>query len=143
LKKWRNKEDYLVFIGVFNFLGRMLVLTKALFHSYFPFLNFLNQMIHFYRSIWVNLTKTCFRSLHTFSSIVPCEATFYPFTPDFMKWLYSKVHMLPVKEKCNVYFLMLNCVCSWNQIACFLCIIYNLWYIYFPSSNIPNPKILC
>jgi hypothetical protein len=32
------------------------------------------------------------------------EATLCPFTPGSMRWLYSKVHMLPVKEKCKVYF---------------------------------------
>jgi hypothetical protein len=55
-----------------------------------------------------------------------CEATFCPFILDFMKWLYSKVHMLSVKEKCKIYLWMLSCVCSWNQIVCFLCIIYDL-----------------
>jgi len=30
-----------------------------------------------------------------------CEVTFYPSTFSSMKWLYSKVHMLPMKEKCK------------------------------------------
>lgn len=33
-----------------------------------------------------------------------CEVTSYPFTPDFTKWLYSEVHLLLMKGKCNVYF---------------------------------------
>jgi hypothetical protein len=32
------------------------------------------------------------------------EATLCPSTPSSMRWLYSKVHMLPMKEKCKVYF---------------------------------------
>jgi hypothetical protein len=31
------------------------------------------------------------------------EATFCPYIPGFMRWLYSKVHMLLVKERCKVY----------------------------------------
>jgi hypothetical protein len=31
----------------------------------------------------------------------PCDATFYPSTPSSMRWLYLKIHMLPVKEKCK------------------------------------------
>ncbi len=30
-----------------------------------------------------------------------CDATFWPSTFGSMKWLYLKVHMLPVKEKCK------------------------------------------
>ncbi len=33
-----------------------------------------------------------------------CEATFYPFTPSFMRWLYLKIHMLLVKEKWKCIF---------------------------------------
>jgi hypothetical protein len=54
-----------------------------------------------------------------------CEVTFYPSTHGSMSWLYLKVHMLLVKEKCKMYLYILNCVCSWKQIFCFLCIIYD------------------
>jgi hypothetical protein len=35
---------------------------------------------------------------------VPCEVTFCHSTPDSMRWLYLKVHMLSVKEKCKCIF---------------------------------------
>jgi hypothetical protein len=33
-----------------------------------------------------------------------CEVTFCPSTPSSMRWLYLKVHMLPMKEKCKCIF---------------------------------------
>jgi hypothetical protein len=35
---------------------------------------------------------------------VHCEATSYPSTPNFMRWLYLKIHVLLIRKKCNVYF---------------------------------------
>jgi hypothetical protein len=32
---------------------------------------------------------------------VPCEVTFCPSTPGSMRWLYLKVLMLSMKEKCK------------------------------------------
>jgi hypothetical protein len=32
-------------------------------------------------------------------TMVMCEVILCPSTPDSMRWLYSKVHVLPVKEK--------------------------------------------
>jgi hypothetical protein len=43
-----------------------------------------------------------FASLHNKSH---CEATFYPSTLGSMKWIYLKIHMLPVKEKMQSVFI--------------------------------------
>jgi hypothetical protein len=32
-----------------------------------------------------------------------CEVTFHPSIPGFMRWIYSEVHMLLVKEKWEMY----------------------------------------
>jgi hypothetical protein len=64
-------KNYLVLIGMFNFLGRILVSKQALFHSYLPFIDFLSQMMQFYKFVWANLIETYFRLLQTFSSTLP------------------------------------------------------------------------
>jgi hypothetical protein len=64
-----------------------------------------------------------------------CEAIFCPSIPSSMRWLYLKVHTLPVKEKKNTsVFLNVKSICSWNQITYFLWMIYNLELIDISSK---------
>ncbi len=71
LKKQSAKiKVYLVFIGIFNFLGGKLKLTHALFHSCLPFLDFLGQIVHLYKYLWLTLVYTYFKPLQTFSFVV-------------------------------------------------------------------------
>jgi hypothetical protein len=66
---------YLFFIGIFNFLGRRLELTHALFHSCLPFPEIFDQTKHFYKSLWATLVDTYLRPLRTFSyAIIYCHA---------------------------------------------------------------------
>jgi hypothetical protein len=47
LKQYSKLKAYLVFIGMFNVLGQILVSTQALFHSCLPFVDFLGEVMHF------------------------------------------------------------------------------------------------
>jgi hypothetical protein len=66
-----NLKNYLVLIGVFIFLGRILVSKQVNFHSYLSFPNFLGQVMHFYKFIWANLIETYFKLVQIVSSALP------------------------------------------------------------------------
>ncbi len=69
-KNYDRLNNHLVFIGAFNFLGGKFEYEQALFHSYLPFPKTLSQVIHFYKSDWVDLIETNLRFLETFLSII-------------------------------------------------------------------------
>jgi hypothetical protein len=73
-KKWKKKnsklKDCLVFTKVFNFFSWIPISTQALFHSYFPFPDLLSQVMHFCKSIKVDLMETYFRFLKIFCYIL-------------------------------------------------------------------------
>jgi hypothetical protein len=54
-----------------KFPKKILASTQALFHFGLPFLDFLYQMMHFCKSIYVDLIQTYFKILPIFSSNVP------------------------------------------------------------------------
>jgi len=53
----------LIFIGIFNFLWGRLELTHALFNSCVPFLEFFDQTMNFYKSLWATLVDIYFKPL--------------------------------------------------------------------------------
>jgi hypothetical protein len=69
-KNCNRLNNYLVFIGVFYFLGGRLKYEKFLFHSYLSFLDFFNQVIHFYKFEYAYLLKKNLRFLQIFSIVV-------------------------------------------------------------------------
>jgi hypothetical protein len=48
----------------------MIEFKHAFFHSYIPFLDFLGQIMHVYKSNWEDSMEIIIRFLQTFSSIV-------------------------------------------------------------------------
>jgi DNA-binding transcriptional regulator WhiA len=44
---FKKQKNYLNFIKIFNFLGQIPKFMQALFHSLFPFLDFLGHVMHF------------------------------------------------------------------------------------------------
>jgi hypothetical protein len=51
-----SNNQYLDFSGVFSFLGHKLASTQAFSHSCLPIPNIFGQVMHFYKSICVDLT---------------------------------------------------------------------------------------
>jgi hypothetical protein len=69
-ENYNRLNNHFVFIGVFNFLVGRLEFEQALFHSCLAFPKTLGQIIHFYKSNYVDLIKTSLKSLQTISSMV-------------------------------------------------------------------------
>jgi len=72
------------------------------------------------------LVHTCNLPFLTKTHQPNCDVIFRPSTLGSMRWLYLKVHMLLVKEKCEMYLHILNRVCNCKRIICLLHIIYDL-----------------
>jgi len=58
IKKFKKLKIYFVYTGIFNFWEGRLEFTHAFSHSCLPFLDFWGQVMHFYKSPWVDLIDT-------------------------------------------------------------------------------------
>lgn len=67
---FKRSKFHLTSNRIFNFWRQMFKYKHALFHSCFPYLDFLIQMIHLCKSNFIYLIEINWRFLETFSSIV-------------------------------------------------------------------------
>jgi len=88
-KKCEQKKNYLVFIGVFNFLGGTFEITHAFSNSCLPFLDFFGHIIHFCKSPCAILIGTYCNFSQTFSSIIVYWQALENAWPKQMPWKLS------------------------------------------------------
>ncbi len=74
---------------MFSFLGLKLASMQALFHSWWLFLNFFGQVIHFCKFARVDLINTYFKFLQTLSSVVAYWHTLEKTWPKQVPWKLS------------------------------------------------------
>jgi hypothetical protein len=81
LKKEKiRKICYLILTGLFNFVKQILALIYILSHSCLPFLDFLGQVMNFYKYTCVNLIYTYFKFYKPFYML--CHIEVKPFILD-------------------------------------------------------------